>query len=201
MSEEFFLTSPIVSAGGVAQHFPTPSWVIELLWATGQPRGWWQGATSLLDPSCGEGQILSTLRPHVPRTLGLELDPRRAELARQAGHSVTTCNALAAVWPAADLLVMNPPYGSLALPFLQKALAWREAVEGRRVCALFHLSFLDPMAGRAALFRQAPPDVVHLPRRPKFGTVGTNPIGSAWYCWPGTGEAGESRNLWGTAPP
>lgn len=198
MSEEFSLTSPLVSAGGVEQHFPTPPWVIDLLWATGLPRGWWQGATSLLDPSCGEGQILSTLRPRLPRTLGLELDPRRAELARQAGHSVTTCDALSADWPDADLLVMNPPYGALALPFLRKPLAWREPVPGRRVCALFHLSFLDPMAGRAALFRRAPPDVVHLPQRPKFGTVGTNPIGSAWYCWPGTGEPGESKNLWGT---
>lgn len=198
MSSGFTLTSPLVAAGGKAQHFPTPTWVIELLWSVGQPRGWWEGATTLLDPACGEGQILTTLRPRGLRTLGLELDAQRAELARQAGHEVFTCDALDATWPAADLLVMNPPYGALALLFLRRALGWQRArPQRRRVCALFHLSFLDPMAGRAALFRQTPPDVVHLPRRPKFGTVGTNPIGSAWYCWPGTGEAGESRNLWG----
>lgn len=200
MSDDTFaLTSPLVAAGGASQHWPTPSWVIERLWAVGERWGWWQGCASVLDPACGEGQILTTLRPRGLRTLGLELDPVRAELARQAGHQVETCDALAASWPDADLLIMNPPYGDLAMPFLRAALAWRERVEGRRVCALYHLSFLDPMGGRAGLFSRTPPDVVHLPRRPKFGTVGTNAIGSAWYCWPGTGGPGESRNVW--APP
>ena len=196
MDAEFSLTSPLVAAGGEAQHFPTPVWVIERLWTVGLARGWWAGCGSLLDPACGEGQILTTLRPHGLRTLGLELDATRAAQARQAGHEVFTCDALAAAWPAADLLVMNSPYGDLALPFLKKALAWREQAPGRRVCALFHLSFLDPMGGRYALFGQTPPDVVHLKRRPKFGTLGTNPIGSAWYCWPGTGEPGVTLNFW-----
>lgn len=197
-TEEFSLTHPTTitgrSGGDELDYYPTPRWCVLALLRHADL--WLPAEPSVLDPACGEGQILTTLRPRGLRTLGLELDPVRAELARQAGHQVETCDALATPWPDADLLVMNPPYGDMALPFLRAALAWQERGEGRRVCALYHLSFLDPMGGRAALFSKAPPDVVHLARRPKFGTVGTNAIGSAWYCWPGTGGPGESRNVW-----
>jgi hypothetical protein len=92
---------------------------------------------------------------------------------------------------------MACPYGALALPFLEAALAWREKARHRRVCSLFHLSFLDPMGGRARLFSRNPPDTLHLKRRPKFGLAGTNPIGSAWYCWPTAALSRfESLNLW-----
>jgi hypothetical protein len=200
LEDDFALTHPLVAAGRASHdHFPTPTWVIERLWSEGERWGWWEGRTSLLDPACGEGQILTTLRPHGLHTLGLELDPLRAELARQAGHEITTCDAFSVEWPAADLLVMNSPYGDLALPFLRKALAWRQQEPNRRVCALYHLSFFDPMGGRYPLFAKGPPDVVHLHRRPKFGMLGTGPIGSSWYCWPGwpgTGKPGATLNLW-----
>lgn len=184
-AEDFALTSPVAVGGRESHdHFPTPRWVTAWLLAHHRPP---QGAL-ILDPSCGEGELLDVLREAGCRTMGYELDEGRAAEATRRGHPVEVGDALARPWsPEADAIVMNPPYGSEAGRFVQQALTWSWQTGGR-VCALLYLSFLEPSGERGDLFRRCPPSIYVLPRRPKFDGKGTNATGSAWFCWPGDGR-------------
>lgn len=164
-------------------HYPTPrAAVVSLLDARPQlTRG------TVLDPSCGEGAILAVARERGARTVGLEIDPGRAEAARRAGHPVTTCDALASPWPEAEALCGNPPWDH-AREFAWRALAWASARAGRQVWLLLRLTFLEPAAGRGELLRAHPPDVLVLPRRPAYDGRGTDSVTSAWCGWPGEGR-------------
>lgn len=193
---ELVLTSPAAAVGDSHQFWPTPRWVVDALIAHGEPRGWWPALGTVLDPACGEGAILDVWAERDIDTLGLEIDFARTRVAQERGHRVSCGNALARSWPAADLCCLNPPYGDLAEPFVQQALRWLAEDRGaRRVCALLRVPFLEPTGGKAALFAQHPPDVLILPRRPKFDGQNGGAAASAWFCWPSSASA-EDRLVW-----
>lgn len=192
MSDDTFaLTHPVVGrdGGDKLDFYPTPRACTEALIAhLAQSRpGWRDEPPEVLDPAAGEGAILDVWRERRCPTLGLEIDPVRAETARRRGHLMSVGDALERPWPRADLLAMNPPY-SLAETFVRRALAWRFRTPGAALaCALLRLSFLEPAKGRRDLLVQGP-DVLILPRRPAFDGRGTDSITSAWFCWPGQGR-------------
>lgn len=178
-------------------HYPTPRKAVAYLWRHLQGRRTPGGLLDtqppavVLDPACGEGNILDYFREVTgSATLGLELDGGRALVARSRGHLVKTLNALEHDWPKASLLVANPPYGKLAARFVHKAVAWREDNPHAHVAVLLYLSFLEPTQDRGGLFRTDPPDVLILPFRPRFRGEkhATNAQASAWYLWPGQGQ-------------
>lgn len=192
--DDFRLTSPTVVTGrSDLDFFPTPRWCTEaLLCHLQRAHDWWwwnTGVREALDPACGEGAILDVCRERGKlATLGYELDPGRAEAARQRGHQVGVGDALERDWTGASLCVMNPPYLA-AEAFVRKALAWRASTQDNPpIFALLRLSWLEPAGTRGELLRAHPPDVLILPRRPAFDGRGTDSITSAWFCWPGTGR-------------
>lgn len=191
--DDFTLTHP-VPVGGRASHdfYPTPRWCTAALidhWQRDRDDLWWNRAPqSVLDPACGEGAILDLFAARKMETLGLELDPARAEVAHQRGHKTGTGDALARAWPRADCCVMNPPY-TLAEAFVRKALEWRNGVPGwPPFFALLRLSFLEPTETRRTLLGAYTPDVWILPRRPAYDGRGTDSVTSAWFRWPGEGR-------------
>lgn len=195
---DFALTNPVPVGGQEShQHWPTPRWVVDALIAHGEPRGWWRDAARVLDPAAGEGAILDVWRERGLATRGYEIDPSRAAIARERGHGVATGDALALFrWTEADLGILNPPYGGLAEPFVQRSLAWLTSrPRAQRVCALLRVPFLEPTGDKGALFRAHPPDVLILPRRPKFDGQNGGAAASAWFCWPAS-ESATDRLVW-----
>lgn len=183
---DLVLTSQVPVGGRESHdHYPTPRSAIDALLRVWMPA---PGFT-VLDPCCGEGAILDVFRGRGLVTLGIELDPTRAAEAEARGHQVDRGDALGALhpWPEADWLISNPPY-TLAREFAEKAILWSGSRGPWNVALLLRLSFLEPASGRGDLFRNHPPNVRILPRRPAFDGRGTDSITSAWFCWPGTGR-------------
>lgn len=75
----------------------------------------------ILDPCCGDGAILETLRDAGRPTMGMELDKSRAARARASGLHVEQRDALAEDgWPSAAIFVMNSPY-HLVMQLVERA--------------------------------------------------------------------------------
>lgn len=89
------------------QFYPTPQAVIERVIGEFDLRG-----KSVLEPSCGDGRFMDAIsKAGAARVVGVEVDPGRAQAARDKGHSVMKANFLETVpEPAFDLVVMNPPF-------------------------------------------------------------------------------------------
>lgn len=136
----------------------------------------------VLDPCAGEGAILKVCREAGYLTKGIELDPQRAdECATVASEGCLAADALADSLPWwGDLVVTNPPY-RLALEFIKSYLLW---AEGKKEGAfLLRLNFLGSQK-RASFFKQHPPDVYVLPKRPSFTEDGgTDACEYAWFLW------------------
>lgn len=166
--------------------FATPSWVVKAI----LPYLPVTAGTPVLDPCCGEGAILDTVRAVYPtaKTLGLELDAYRANVAKMKGHDVEVGNALLNPWwprvndPA--VVIQNPPF-SRAQDFVQRGIDYsfgqlppedspliRRAIEGKRASAvLLRLAFLESAERIVAFHRQYPADVYPLAYRPSFAMV------------------------------
>jgi SAM-dependent methyltransferase len=78
----------------------------------------------VLEPSCGDGRILDTLRACGCHSFGIEVHAGRAAEARAKGHNVLTANFLECpAKPEFDFVVMNPPfYGRHYLKHVKHAL-------------------------------------------------------------------------------
>jgi len=161
-------------------YYATPSSVVEAILPHLPP------AASVLDPCCGEGEILALTG--AADTLGIELDHGRAMAAMDVVCGLTVGDALAVDWPAAALCLFNPPWGRVQ-EFAAKAMAWRAQDPRRTVAMLARLTFLES-AGRAAFHRTWPSDVFVFSRRPRFrpDTSGTDSVTAAWFVFgPGRG--------------
>ena len=68
----------------------------------------------VLEPSCGDGAILDTLREEGWQAQGIEVDGGRADAARAKCHAVLTANFLdfqpTPEWSGFDAVAMNPPF-------------------------------------------------------------------------------------------
>lgn len=126
------------------QFYPTPRAVAEQVVSSLNL----QGGESVLEPSCGDGQIMDVLANwheepdgrFAKRPLsvtGVEYDAARAGQARAKGHHVLTANFLqVAPDPRFDVVVMNPPfYGQHYKKHLDHAVKFLRA-GGRLVCIL-----------------------------------------------------------------
>lgn len=165
-------------------YYRTPPWCVELILpiveaSIGRP------VTCVLDPACGDGAILDVAREHGARTLGFELDGKRAKEARAKGHEVTTCESLGSSWTlgkddAHAVIVANPPY-SHALEFAERC-AWWARERGTRAALLLPLGFAESRA-RYAFHKSFPSSMYVLAERPRFrtDTHGTDPRGFAWF--------------------
>jgi SAM-dependent methyltransferase len=124
---------------------------------------------AVLDPCCGGGALLAAAWALARRggarlrLLGLDLSPlaARACAARLellgAGPEVRAADALQADWPAADLVIANPPFvRHEAIPPARKAAAARRSGLGRQADLAAHLALLS--------LRHAPVAALVLPR-------------------------------------
>lgn len=65
----------------------------------------------VLEPSCGDGQIMDMVKAYGHRSTGIEYHAGRAATARAKGHHVVTANFLETPpVPEFDVVVMNPPF-------------------------------------------------------------------------------------------
>lgn len=165
-------------------YYPTPAWCVEAI------RPFLPASTTILDPACGEGELLHPFTK-VSVLRGIELDDGRAARARRVVPYVTVGDALEVEWPDADLAICNPPF-SHALAFVERAVAWRAAHPRSTVAFLLRLTFLEAQERRR--FHQTnPSDVYVLADRPKFrpgknGKMATDSVTCAWFVWgPGRG--------------
>jgi len=130
--------------------------------------------TVILDPCSGDGAILEVAHEVFPEAekRGLEIDPIRCALANvKPGNMMTKLGDALALptWAdekgkRPDLICTNPPF-SLAMPFLERALA--EVAEGGDVAFLLRLAWLSSL-DRVAFHKKHPSDVYVLDRRPSF---------------------------------
>lgn len=108
------------------QYYPTPKDAVEAMIAAAPPKGGWR----ILEPSCGCGRILTGLRDYARgqrislSLLGVEVDPGRARLAREAGFPVQIGNFLGLSGTGEfDAIYMNPPFaGRHYLKHILKAI-------------------------------------------------------------------------------
>ncbi len=124
---------------------------------------------AVLDPCCGAGALLAAAQLLAARVgarlrlLGLDVAPLAVQAARArlgllgAAARIGTADALATPWPAADLLVANPPFlRHEALPAPQKEVACRRSGLSRQADLAAHLA--------ALALRHAPVAALVLPR-------------------------------------
>jgi hypothetical protein len=153
----------------------------------------------IVDPACGNGQILTPLRRlglDPAQLYGFELNRAFAyDAAFSTGARVHACDTLAtyADWrpSCAVSIVMNPPY-SLAFNFVQWAVKVAASCGGQ-VAALLRVNFLAS-AEREDFFAQFPPFVgvssrrpcfVRFKRRNKSGKIVTSSGDATEYAWIG----------------
>lgn len=122
------------AAGRGVGSFFTPAWVarhlLDLVVASGlEP-------TVVFDPACGAGALLLAARERFPdaHLVGWDCDDHALRLARAALGAAAELEARDAYasddWPRADLVVVNPPYGT-ALPPAARALVPGSRYAGR----------------------------------------------------------------------
>ena len=99
------------------QYYPTPKKVVDIvldevgLYALKDKWGRETVPKSVLEPSCGDGRFLDEIRKRGHRVVGVEVDPGRAQQAKDKGHHVLVANFLeAAPNPVFDFVVQNPPF-------------------------------------------------------------------------------------------
>jgi predicted RNA methylase len=128
-------------------YFPTPAEVADdLVYHLLEPWNWLGDGIRVLEPSAGEGHLITAIREHLPEAhiTAVEPDPARAVTLRtQPGVEVVesaleeyladvTARALAGEWEPFHLTVMNPPF---TLP--GRPEAWAE-----HVLAIYHDPYL-----------------------------------------------------------
>lgn len=150
--------------------YVTPAWAIDAIVPHIPVNG------LIVDAGCGEGAILGRLRAHNPNAssfIGVELDPARAEVARQQlqlgiADEIETADFL--TWgdgfgQRVDLVAMNPSF-SIAEEFLERAIHLTAKANGTVAC-LLRYTWPIP-ACRAGFVKRHPFDVGWLSRRPDF---------------------------------
>jgi hypothetical protein len=150
-------------------------------------------AGSVLEPCAGDGAIVAALRARgVDCVDAIEIDEDRAAKVRAIGGDVLCSDALgpeaAGIWQAAHgLILTNPPF-SLAMEFVELALASQRPHRGTSAF-LLRLSWLAS-SKRAAFHRENPSDVYVLSRRPSFtGDGKSDSTDYAFFVW-GPGPRG-----------
>lgn len=162
--------------------YETPTWCTEALLSRLNP------VSSVLDPCCGRGAILNSVRNKWPYTitLGMEINYDRAAVSIDDGHDVIVRDAISDVFWQMNpgMIITNPPY-SLAEEFIRRAMS---EVRDRDLAFLLRLNFLGSQK-RAQFHRDHPADIYVLPKRPSFTQHGTDATEYAWYVWgPGRGN-------------
>lgn len=170
--------------------YPTPEWAIDAVLPFVLPR---LGLDALvLEPACGAGGVFRRLAAHgvKPSDMrGIEIHPERAEQSRASCAAVTCADALdpLTAWPAADLIISNPPFRQ-AEAFCTRALT--EVRDGGAVAMLLRLAFLES-AERFPFHSLYPVDGLYVfSSRPSFTANGkTDSAAYAWFVW-GFGHRG-----------
>jgi SAM-dependent methyltransferase len=89
------------------QYYPTPQKVIDLV----LDHVYHLEGQRVLEPSCGDGRFMDTLRKRKADVFGIEVDAGRVAICRAKGHAVLHANFLeTASNPIYDRVIMNPPF-------------------------------------------------------------------------------------------
>jgi hypothetical protein len=159
-------------------YYRTPRWAVEALL-----NELWGVTGPVLDPGCGDGAILETLRDHGHTDLiGVEVDPARATLAAPFCDRLVVGDFLSLDLAGLKVgtVIGNPPYCD-AEAFVRHALYL--TAPGGSVHMLLRLAFLaGQRRARGGLWESL--DAVRvLSRRPKFLERGTDSADYAWISW------------------
>ena len=141
-------------------YYPTPERVLDKISSSMNLRDNW----SVLEPSCGDGQILDWLRKQnsTITLTGVEVDPGRAASGRAKGHAIMCHNFLkTAPDPRFDLVIMNPPFSGQhwkkhllhARKFLKPVPEGQRWGGGNLICILPASAFYDGHLGEMGLVR------------------------------------------------
>jgi hypothetical protein len=153
--------------------YETPAWLTEAiipilrehLYPIEDPR--------TLEPAAGQGAILRVLEEAFPNAV---ID---------SGDIGTGQDFLTYPYdPHYDLIITNPPY-SLALEFIQRAMAFRHFHHHNHhpvICMLLRVNFLGAQK-RARWLREHTPSIYVSPRRPDFTGEGGDATEYAWFIW------------------
>lgn len=130
---------------------------------------------NVLDPGCGEGIFLDACRTAFPVTTfldGEELDPERAQEAREKGYTVETVDTLTHDERAHyHLIVGNPPF-RLADEFIRTLYEHLDPAHGV-LAFLLRLNYLGGQQRYEDLWQEIQPARVYvLPARPGFIRTG-----------------------------
>lgn len=129
------------------------------------------GPRLILEPGCGDGSFLDAARVAWPgaETLGVEVDPALAALARAKGHNVIGGDLFftQGLPERVGLVLGNPPFLQ-AERFIRWGLAHLDD-RGGALAFLLRLDFLGSRGRYASLWQPAPPSHVYvLPARAGF---------------------------------
>ena len=182
------------------QRCQTPPWAVSLILPHLPP---WD---AVLDPCCGEGNVLLVAKEHTDRAVGLEIHGPSARKARaklglrapalpvpffapRVGPYVQRRNSLGpARWPRIAHVLTNPPYVKA------DAFAKRAIYETRRSAAMLDRKYdwwvamllrigFAACRKRRELFSRFKADVFVLERRPIFWGGGSDASEYAWFLW------------------
>jgi len=144
-----------------------------------------------LDPAAGCGALLRELAPHVGRTVALEMDHGRAELAQAVADVVHAGDSLAMDWPP-SCVVANPPFSMLD-EFASRIVAHVQEHQSWAV-VLVRAQWLDDGGDRHERFR--PREIWRMPWRLKFVNGASDATSHAWLLYGPEGAAAETRTTW-----
>lgn len=158
----------VIDADG-PEYYPTPKWATHgLMQAEG-----FQG--DIWEPACGNGVMVEVLRKYSYEVIASELYPR--------GFGETGVDFLRTERKVGNVIT-NPPY-VLAEDFIRHGLRCAE----HKVCMLLRLAFLEGTDRAAGLFKEFPPNRLHVfsERITMYpaGRIGSSggTTAYAWFVW------------------
>ena len=157
---------------------------------------WNEARRTWLDPAAGCGALLREIAPYVPRTVALEMDEARAQLAAKVADEAHAGDALATVWPP-SCVIANPPFNMLDA-FAEKIVAHVQEHQSYAL-VLVRCQWLDDGQGRHVRFK--PREIWRMPWRLKFIQNASDATSHAWLLYGPEGpEHGATATSWLTRP-
>jgi len=182
-----------VSEADDLDRYYTPSWCVELLLEELDSDVW---GPTVAEPCAGQGAIVDVLEKHGRYVIAGDIDPESPYPPCDATDPETLER-----YRHVDCVITNPPYScdaGSAFDVLDNLLALKTPV-----VALLRLSYLEPCAARASMYRSAErkPDRVRvLPRvhfvRPDGAGEKRNPQTSCWMIWRPDGDRDTLLEWW-----
>ena len=137
---------------------------------------------SILEPSAGNGNIITALRNRGYKNHITAVELRKEEIGNLQNADVVIIDDFLRLKPVIlyDVIIGNPPY-SLATEFIDKALDF--LAPGGRLIFLLRTNFLESKRRFAWWQDKLPTGLYTLHKRPSFTGKGTDATSYSWFIW------------------